>query len=629
MVNRQQFDRIPKIMQEDLAAQNFSILQTGRPLPFYVYDENAYQRIPNYITTDLYLFILQRYFSKYIGELEEKDLALQFGEILTTASDRIEELKEETLPAEVQSALQWAQTYLALAQHGLGEEGAQPAEAFAEVFQEESAMMDDNGGGPLFIPNPLVSYEELTPRGHYTKSESLKKYFKGFKWVALNGIDIREDQQLKGMLLLAYIVKTDQDLLGKFRQYTQTMQGLAGQEDNLSLSDLIDALPDVPLDELLQPKVLKSLRAKLVALKKEQIKTVYGPQFPADLRVPNHLYLISSTYSFSGEIFSRLVHVDMERSKRPFPKGLDLPAVFRDPTAESILLKEYKEADSWPAYTSRLKALQEQFDDFEQWDHNYGFKGVELALASSAEQDHYPDFMKTDAYNRKELASGLASWAGVKQALILYQEKPYAVEGGQGGGPDPPMMLSYVEPNLAFWSTAIDLVEWLQQLPQEKTRMSFVLKEIKELGMLLEAVATKQVEGQAVTVNEFNQLEYIGATIEHLLLDILSFNYAIPDREKSMALIADVYKYNQTNLNVAVGHANDIHVLVPINGQFYLARGAVYSYYEFTGDLMTDEKWRKRVEDAATPPPPEWLAPILRPGKALEGQLQFRYDDHW
>ena len=43
-------------------------------------------------------------------------------------------------------------------------------------------------------------------------------------------------------------------------------------------------------------------------------------------------------------------------------------------------------------------------------------------------------------------------------------------------------------------------------------------------------------------------------------------------------------------LEVGVGNAAEIYVVVPIEGKLYLTRGAVFDYFEFIGnERLTDE----------------------------------------
>nr|GFD54937.1 hypothetical protein [Tanacetum cinerariifolium] len=84
----------------------------------------------------------------------------------------------------------------------------------------------------------------------------------------------------------------------------------------------------------------------------------------------------------------------------------------------------------------------------------------------------------------------------------------------------------------------------------------------------------------------------IGGEVESLTLRTLKLNTvdALPDRERHVALAADVYAYNEDVLEEAVGAADALYVVVEINGLPVLTRGAIFSYYEFTSRTrLTDE----------------------------------------
>ena len=441
----------------------------------------------------------------------------------------------------------------------------------------------------------------------------------------MNGINLDNDEQLKGLILFAYTIKNNEKINNQYSQYISVMEKLAGKEDNLSLSDVVKSLTANTLDEVLSDKSVASIKKQLFNLDKEKIVKVFGDSFKTEEKSIKRVYFLSSTYSISGEIFSKLVHIDGANSKRPFPRGLDIPAVFGNSTAQGIIINDYKDNEAWPDYLPRLKNLQESFSGFSDWNQNYGFIGLKTALSSCAEQADYPDFMKTDAYNRKELSTTLASWTHIKHDLILYEEKPYATETGQGGlaEPAPPQHFSYVEPNLEFWDSALELVQWLESLSENYSTFSDELGRIKELGIRLKTVAHKEIYGPEITKKEYDELHWVGGTVEYILLGLLETDH-LPERERSMALVADVYVYNGENLNVAVGNADDIYTIVPIKGEYYIARGSVFSYYEFTGKIFNDEEWRAMIERNDIPKRPEWIKPIINDLPPLKGQMEYR-----
>ena len=101
-----------------------------------------------------------------------------------------------------------------------------------------------------------------------------------------------------------------------------------------------------------------------------------------------------------------------------------------------------------------------------------------------------------------------------------------------------------------------------------------------------------------------------------------------------MALVADVYTANSNNnpnqsiLFEGVGLADEIYVIVEIEGILYLTRGAVFSYREFIRPLdeqrLTDEEWQKELETNPRQGVPEWMNRILVPTKEMP-QMNEKY----
>jgi hypothetical protein len=89
-----------------------------------------------------------------------------------------------------------------------------------------------------------------------------------------------------------------------------------------------------------------------------------------------------------------------------------------------------------------------------------------------------------------------------------------------------------------------------------------------------------------------------------------------------MSLIADVHTDPNTQmvLEEAVGDPMFIYVAFPVDGQVYLARGGVFSYYEFTqpmSDRLTDEAWQNILSSGATPGLPSWTSSFVTSGTTL------------
>jgi hypothetical protein len=63
-------------------------------------------------------------------------------------------------------------------------------------------------------------------------------------------------------------------------------------------------------------------------------------------------------------------------------------------------------------------------------------------------------------------------------------------------------------------------------------------------------------------------------------------------------------------LEEATGMVWSIYAVVPVDGKLRIARGAVYSYYEFpwpSNDRLTDSKWQEMLRNDEAPDPPDWI----------------------
>ncbi len=144
--------------------------------------------------------------------------------------------------------------------------------------------------------------------------------------------------------------------------------------------------------------------------------------------------------------------------------------------------------------------------------------------------------------------------------------------------------------------------------------------------VVLATVARASVEHldeiERQTLLAMPMVPHSGGTLEYLTLSVMTGNpdtwELVNETDKDMAVIADVHTGGDKVLEESVGHANEILVIVPIEGKLVLTRGAVFSYYEFiypSADRLTDEKWQKMVNAGRAPAPPIWTKSFLLSNK--------------
>ena len=362
-----------------------------------------------------------------------------------------------------------------------------------------------------------------------------------------------------------------------------------------------------------------------VAASKNRIKP------KAALSCVDKINFMPQRYLADNEVLLTLMDCESAETKRGYPMGLDVMAAFGSESAETILMDELKQGEKWSKYGPNLNKMKDQFKNID-WDESVYNKWIESLISLQKPNKDYPYFMQTPQWKKKDLNASLASWAELKHDAILYAEQPMGAECG-GGGPPEPYTVGYVEPNIAYWSKVIELLDLTYDVIDRNGLMfddaKRINKSMKENAEFLLSASKKELAGQKLSEMEYHQIEYIGSTYEWLTLDLVKEkdqwldgweNVEGPD--KSVAVIADVFTSNCENnpdrgiMHVGTGNVNDLFVVVEIEGYLYLTKGAVFSYHEFhipMGNRLTDEEWQDMLDKNEAPEIPNWIKEIVVP----------------
>lgn len=629
LYNTVQFKQVPAKLIDQLKKTNFAIVPAKHEQFFHVYDKNHYQYIPSFVTTDIYLQVLHKHFSSILRRIEEDKFTPLLTNLLKTTYGESVKFEKIAPNEELKRAAQWTTTYLAIAYTSLTGQQLTVAHEMNQAYNNEvQKIRKAEGMGSEFLNSKLLQYSQFVPRGNYTKTPELENYFRCMKWLNTAPLFIDQDESLLSAVLMAAFIKQSSSSLQSFQNLNEAIRFIVGEEDNLSISHVINA---ITMDEAKNPASMKdsgkleALRKKLEAVNPDKIKPRMASSSADEVLKPNVLFT-AGRYTFDAEILSRLVHVMQPNPRRPFPKGLDVFATLRNKEAENILMNEYDEAKNWDDYPKELLKLQNQFDQ-PDWNKNIYAKTFEAINNLRTMDERYPLFMKTPSWQRKNLITSLAAWTELKHDMLLYAEQPYAAQAGEGGGPPPPQHIGYVEPNISFWKKALELIELqektLSNLKLLDEDIKYINNQLREIGNALLTISEKELNHEPLDSKEFDEISWLGGRIEYLTFRILDTDH-LPQKERLVALVADVYRNNNTYLEEATGLVDEIYVVAEINDKPYITRGAVFSYYEFTSDEpLTDEQWQKQLLDGKAPQRPEWTKNILTETSSLEAKKEY------
>lgn len=635
IVNLFQFKDIDKEILEKLQQNNFVITKGNNLQLFHAYEENDYRQVPNFITTDLYLQAFHMYFSYILKSLEKQHIIPTLEMLCHSFNAACIKLAEQTEDESLKDMAEHAATFYAIPYYLLTNKTLTVPSKYETEYQEEIEHInkqEDNFSDFLSYKDAYFPYSLFKPRGHYTREPQLQAYFKAMMWLQTACFCREQQEQLKRSIFQAAVLCTyksiDQTPLIKLYQHIYTpLTFLMGEADNLSIFDIARILEKnnaIHIEDALTAGQIEKVNQALIELAKH--KNNIKPQIEITCR--DKINFMPQRYLSDNEVTQKLVDVN-PNSQRAYPKGLDVFAAFSTGTAESLLIDFYKEPNNWSEYSKELQQLKDKFKTSKSTQLSVYELWMKSLLTMQQTDKNNPGFMQTPEWGYKNLNTALASWAELKHDAILYGEQPMAAECG-GAGPPDPIVVGYVEPNLPFWRKMENILQATRLILQQNDCMTDDLKgktdQLNDYVTFLIQVTEKELRGEKLTEPEYRTLEYMGSSIEYFTLSVVDPDLHLDDwslvqgPDKSIAIVADIYTRNIRGCNkngilhIATGNANNIYVVVEIEGNLYLTRGATFSYYEFVqplGTRLTDEEWQKMLEEKKAPAVPEWMKSIL------------------
>ena len=553
LMNTRQLKEFDSLLCQHLAEQGFAIVPANNEQLFNVYERNDYNEFPNFVTTDLYLQLYHLYFDCMLRELEEHglyQLMTDFSAGMLAAMNQISAHSEEgSLMAQL-SAHNVTYFKVACALFA-GQTSSDDPLAAQEIKKATDAENDFSN----FMADYLeieFPYSLFRPRGHYTRSETLKRYFRGMMWLQTAPFGMNNPDEIQEAVIIACALDGNKALMDKYDRLNQLITFLMGQPDNISIPQVITEVKKIgkPMTVLVEDQqAMATLKKTLEEIGEKQ--TRIRPKFEHTSH--NKICIMPQRYMPDAEVLQEMVDYDNNPTLRATPKGLDIFAAMGISAAEQILIDE---GQKWKDFKPMLEKMKQRMGEID-WNETIATQWIKTLTTVNGKSDKSPYFILNPEWNKKDLNAMLASWAELKHDAILYAKQPFGAECG-GGGPPEPLVLGYVEPNVGFWKKAIELLDNTEKLLKEQDmlteKISNATTRIREEAQFLLAVSEKELAGKPLTDEEYEQIEYIGATFENISLDLvrekdqylMGWN-DVQGADKKIAIVADVYTANANN----------------------------------------------------------------------------------
>ena len=635
--------------QKQMLSQNgFVVLppEPGQFQEFYqVYETARYGPDPTFVTTDAIYHVYHLIFDKMLRDLERDYFIATLNSLTSTMLDATYQQYQSLIGTPLEEQALRNVAFFAVAAQLLELPDPVPAET-ADLVNAELALINGTGGpniSPIWDREDLEpdkklieDYSQYIPRGHYTRSEELKKYFRTMMWYGRLTYRLRDDFETQRALLLTQALRTATASDGT--SATQLWQDIyepttfiVGKADDLSYFEyaaLMDSVFGENADpaSFADPEKFAAFMEAAKTLPPPQVNSMWVWIWEDPEQATKGWRFMGQRFTLDAYVFGQLIwrKVGTEQEPRGLPKGLDYFAATG--SAEAYTILDEMGETRYENFDKQLTKVKSEIAALgvDSWTQNLYWAWLyALQPIVAPKGESYPSFMRTQAWTRKDLQTALASWTELKHDTILYAKQVMAEMGG--GGPDEPPH-SWVEPVPEAYARLLSLALMTRSGLADRNMLSGQTAAnldnlISEL-QFLQKIAEAELNGAPISDDDYWHMAYYGGVLEQFVL--ASADTTDPmDRDLSdqkSALIADVATGLKPDgtiaaLEEATGQPTLMYVVLP-DQPWRIGTGAVFTYYEFpvgVSDRMTDEQWQQMVEEGTNPPQPGWTNLFISP----------------
>ncbi|MGI5921824.1 MAG: DUF3160 domain-containing protein [Syntrophomonadaceae bacterium] len=627
--------------QQRLVQNGFVVIPGLHSEYYMLYEINRYDMVPNLVTTDSILHNYHLFFEHLLKKVEEEKLLPELKKLnqgmLQASQDQLTALKGTIW----ENAARRNLAYFAVAGRLVDSHSSIPSIVQKEVLAELDLIKAHSqtaispvisiGTKPDVSNSLKEDYTQYIPRGHYTRNAALESYFRAMMWYGRMTFLQKDEDATRSAVLMTLALQNDSNSSSWSKVY-DVSDFFVGSSDDPGYKEYIALLKKVYGSQL-SLKTLTDDKAKwqtflkkAAAIKGPAINSI--PIFDASVQPDREQEIkgfrfMGQRYTVDADIFQRLIYREVGENpsgeRRLLPKGLDIPAAMGSSEARKILTDMGQ--DEYQNYSQNMDKVQQYISGLEPgdwhknlyWNWMYTLQPLTRTIPSG-----YPSFMLNQAWLRKELNTYLSSWTELRHDTILYAKQNYAEMGG--GGDETVDDRGYVEPNPHLYARLAALSaltrNGLESRGLISDRDSESLKRMEKLARDLQNISQKELKGLSLSEQEYELIRSYGGQLEHFWLEALR-DQGSSGRSQLLAdnpcmLVADVATAPpDTVLEEATGYIQYIYAVVPVEGKLRIARGGVYSYYEFpwpATQRLTDDQWREMLSDKKAPAVPGWTA---------------------
>ena len=601
---------------KDKLARNYFVVCGNAGNEFFeVYEQNRYGQLASFVTVDSLMHTYHLYFSYLLRNLEYDYLSDQ---ILQLSRQMLKDSVEEYESLKGSEWEEAARRNVAFFTVGLKllEDDTEVSDDVKDVVEYElEHIVKAEWIETSMLTGNMEDYTQYIPRGYYEGDEKLERYFRAMMWYGRIHFKLEDEDHTRSALLIAEMLSQDAQAYELWEGIYDITSFFTGASDDLGVNEYISVMKEVYGDSVTEDDLLTDADAfarfyeMAAKLPMPQINSIPIWEWEGDDNVIPGFRFMGQRFTVDASIMQELVYRRVKENsageKRKIPDVLDVPAALGSDVALGIL-KESGAAD-YAGYSENMEKLRAFFarENDTLWSASlYAGWLYTLRPLLEVKGEDYPLFMQSEEWAKKDLECFAGSYTELKHDTILYSKQVIAEMGG--GYEEEPDDRGYVEPEPLVYQRFADLSDRTAQGLMERGMLSADAKEdlsrLSEIAGRLLEISEKELKDETLTEDEYEFIRAYGGNIEHFWYEAVkdkSGEGGISSQECPAALVVDIATNPDGQiLEAATGSPSVIYVIVSVDGKMKIAKGSVYSFYQFTwplDDRLTDSKWHQMM----------------------------------
>jgi len=599
----------PKVAST-LADQGFIVVPAEYRQFYAAYDGAAYDGRTVYVTTDVAYNAWHLVFDKVLRSLEQEVLLPKLedlsSQMLAGAQKQAQQLKGTPLAEDASRIEQLMQVEASLLGQPAGQMGSL-ANQELKLIQAHAQVTDSP------ITGAKTDYSLYTPRGHYTRTPELTRFFLGMSLLGQSSFEVRKTDQVRMGILAARLLSPkglgSAQTTDLWKSIYEPTSFLVGTADDYIPYELADAVESVAPGAMGDPTKLTDAQLAEVGKALEDSRPVMIDPENASMRIMGVRFAIDS-YVLDQLLFP---NVGTEAKPRIVASPLDLASAFGSDLASRI--QSDAGQTKYANYEEQMKSMKSLIADRPEKDWGSSVYDSWLWSLEPMWSQHgkaFPDYMRSPEWAAKALQTGFGSYAELKHDTILFAKQ----SASEGGAPAPKFApRNWVEPDPVAFERLAAMADLMRTGLSDRDLLTRdadkLMADLVDMYSSFARIADDELAGKPISEADNQDLANIGYALEGLWYRTAdSAPNGVSQADTDAAIIADISRADTKVVEVGTGRIDKILVIVPDDhGGFQVAIGGVYSYYEFlqpVSDRLTDEAWRQMLDQGKAPARPSW-----------------------